>query len=96
MSSVTSCVMGVALVLAAIASVTAQQPTSAKSPLTSTGSARRTRPRPPDGHPDLQGIWVNNTVTPFERPQELAGREFLTDAELAVLKQRAAPAQRQR
>lgn len=41
-------------------------------------------------HPDLQGIWVNNTVTPFERPQELAGKEFLTGAELAVLKQRAA------
>jgi hypothetical protein len=35
-------------------------------------------------------VWVNNTVTPFERPRELAGREFLTDAELAVLKQRAA------
>jgi hypothetical protein len=33
---------------------------------------------------------VNNTVTPFERPQELAGKEFLTDADLAVLKQRAA------
>ena len=29
-------------------------------------------------------------MTPFERPQELAGKEFLTDAELAVLKQRAA------
>ena len=82
--------LGVGLVLAAIASVTAQQPTSAKSPLTSSRSAPRTRPSPPDGHPDLQGVWVNNTVTPFERPQELAGKEFLTDAELAVLKQRAA------
>jgi len=29
-------------------------------------------------------------VTPFERPPELAGKEFLADAELAVLKQRAA------
>ena len=33
---------------------------------------------------------MNNTVTPFERPQELAGKEFLTDAELVVIKQRAA------
>ena len=47
-------------------------------------------PRTPDGQPDLQGVWANNTVTPFERPQELAGKEFLTDDELAVLKQRAA------
>ena len=62
-----------ALVLLAIASVTAQQRATAKS----------------DNHPDLQGVWVNNTVTPFERAQELAGKEFLTDAELAVLKQRA-------
>ena len=76
MPSLTSGAIGFGLDLAAIASATAQQPTSAKSP--------------PDAHPDLQGIWVNNTVTPFERPQELAGKEFLTDAELAVLKQRAA------
>ena len=76
MASLTSGVIGVGLVLAAMASATAQQASSAKSP--------------PDGHPDLQGVWVNNTVTPFERPQELAGKEFLTDAELAVLKQRAA------
>ena len=43
-----------------------------------------------DGQPDLQGVWVNNTITPFERPQELADKEFLSDDELAVLKQRAA------
>jgi hypothetical protein len=49
-----------------------------------------TASRTPDGQPDLHGVWVNNTVTPFERPQELAGKEFFTDAELAVLKQRAA------
>lgn len=47
-------------------------------------------PRTPDGVPDLQGVWMNNTVTPFERPKELAGRELLTDDELAMLKQRAA------
>jgi hypothetical protein len=37
------------------------------------------------GDPDLQGIWTNNTNTPFERPPEFAGRERLTDAELAEL-----------
>ena len=27
-------------------------------------------PRTPDGHPDLQGIWTNVTITPFERSEE--------------------------
>ena len=33
------------------------------------------------GQPDLQGVWTNNTVTPLERPKDLAGKEFYTDAE---------------
>ena len=28
-----------------------------------------TVPRTPDGQPDLQGVWVNTSATPFERPQ---------------------------
>lgn len=46
-------------------------------------------PRTPDGHPDLQGIWVNNFATPFERPKELEGRQLLTDGEVAELNRRA-------
>ena len=42
-----------------------------------------TTPRTPDGKPDLQGIWNFSTATPFERPPELAGKEFLTSAEAA-------------
>ncbi len=42
-----------------------------------------------DGQPDLQGVWANNNATPLERPKELAGREFLTDAEVAALKAKA-------
>ena len=34
-----------------------------------------------DGHPDLQGMWLNNTATPLERPRELADKPILTDAE---------------
>ena len=47
-------------------------------------------PRTPDGHPDLQGVWANNDATPLERPKELQGRNFLTEAEVAALKSRAA------
>ena len=39
--------------------------------------------RTPWGHPDLQGIWSNSTTTPMERPEDLAGREFLTEEERA-------------
>jgi hypothetical protein len=31
-------------------------------------------PRLPDGHPDFQGVWSNNTVTPFARPKALGER----------------------
>src|SRR5438067_6333616 len=40
-----------------------------------------TTPRTPDGQPDLQGIWTNATITPFERPRELAGKEYFTEQE---------------
>src|SRR5258708_3718938 len=46
-------------------------------------------PRTPDGQPDLQGVWVNKSATPFERPKSLEGRPFLTDDEVAELKRRA-------
>ena len=38
-------------------------------------------PRTPDGHPDLQGVWTNATITPLERPAKLAGKPTLSDAE---------------
>lgn len=47
-----------------------------------------TAPRTPDGRPDLQGIWTNATITPLERPPELAGKEFLTEQEAAEREKR--------
>jgi len=42
-------------------------------------------PRTPDGHPDLQGVWGNNSVTPMMRPPQWKNKEFLTDAEVKEL-----------
>jgi hypothetical protein len=44
----------------------------------------------PDGQPDLQGVWTNATITPFERPDELAGKKVLTPQEAAELEKKAA------
>ncbi|MBM3770791.1 MAG: hypothetical protein FJW27_05785 [Acidimicrobiia bacterium] len=41
--------------------------------------------RTPDGKPDLQGVWANNTVTPLQRPKQWEGKATLTDAEVAEL-----------
>jgi hypothetical protein len=42
-------------------------------------------PRTAWGKPDLQGIWDFRTITPLERPDNLAGKEFLTEQEAAKL-----------
>lgn len=39
--------------------------------------------RTPWGDPDLEGIWTNATLTPLQRPPELASKEFLTPEEAA-------------
>ena len=44
-------------------------------------------PRTPWGHADLQGIWDFRTITPLERPEEMADREFLSAEEAASLEQ---------
>jgi len=42
-----------------------------------------TPPRTADGVPDIQGIFTFRTITPLQRPQELAGKETLNAKEAA-------------
>jgi len=46
-------------------------------------TAQWKQPRTPDGQPDMQGMWTNGTITPFERPPRWANKPFLTEEEAA-------------
>jgi len=48
-----------------------------------------TTPKTPWGEPDLQGTFSNRTITPFERPANVNGREFFTAQEIAAMEKSA-------
>ena len=56
-------------------------PAIAQAPASAIAAVART----PWGDPDLQGTWDFTTITPLQRPPELAGREFLSEDEAAAL-----------
>jgi hypothetical protein len=47
-------------------------------------------PRTAGSQPDLQGVWTNATITPFERPPDQAAKPMLTPEEAAEAERRAA------
>ena len=51
---------------------------------TAQSSSGTASPRTADGQPDLTGVWDFRTVTPLERPAELADKAFLTGEEVAA------------
>src|SRR5436190_24109269 len=57
------------------------QATSAQAPSVTAAPALKT----PWGEPDLEGIWTDETDTPFQRPPKYANQEFFTEAERAEL-----------
>jgi hypothetical protein len=46
-------------------------------------------PKTSYGHPNLEGVWSNNTATPLQRPAAWADKEFLTDAEVEQVQKAA-------
>src|SRR5688500_16305430 len=59
-------------------------PIMAQRPGTAAPAAGWKAPRTPDGKPDLQGVWSFATLTPLERPKELADKAVLTAEEAAA------------
>src|SRR2546428_839977 len=80
-----------ASVMAALSHVPAAAQTAPAASKAGTAQSAKswTPPRTPWGEPDLQGTYSNRTVTPFERPANVGGREFYTREEVAALEKRA-------
>ena len=69
-----------ALLPALVLALPAAAQTSASPPAQKPAS---TPPRTADGKPNLEGIFSYSTITPLQRPDALAGKDTLSDAEAA-------------
>jgi hypothetical protein len=58
---------------------------SATAPAPAPASAPAPALKTPWGEPDLQGIWMDETDTPLQRPAKYADQEFFTEAQRAEL-----------
>jgi len=80
-------VVALAVAVVVVASLGAQAPAS---PPGGGSAPAWTMPRMADGHPDLRGVWGNNSVTPMTRPRQWKDKAELSPAELEELKRMAA------
>jgi hypothetical protein len=80
-----SVAVGLAIAVALVGRL-AMPAAQAPSPATTRDAAAKkgTPPRTPDGKPDLRGRWSYATITPLERPADLADKAFLTPEEAAA------------
>ena len=92
MSGLTRCSVAAAfaLALSTLATVSAQTQAPKPAPKPAATAAAKKGwvvPRTPDGKPDLQGNWTNETQTPLERMG--AGGATLTDQQASAIEERA-------
>ena len=78
--------VAVTIALPLVSSTLVAQSNSAGAPTSKPYAA----PKTPWGEPDLQGTFSNRTITPFERPANVNGREFFTPEEVAAMEKSAA------
>jgi hypothetical protein len=70
------------IVLLAAIRATAQTPTNGhRKPTAGATVHAASVPRTADGHPDFQGMWTNDTLTPLERPKLFENKAFFSELE---------------
>lgn len=80
LASRTATISAVAAMLT-VSVVAQDKPGQDKKAVAPAGKKAWTMPRLADGHPDLQGIWTNATLTPLERAPQFASKPTLTKEE---------------
>ena len=78
------------LAVVALTPAAGQSPRAASKPSAKTVAKPRAVPKTPWGDPDLQGVWNDSTSTPLQRPDGVAGKDVLTDAEAAEFQEQLA------
>jgi hypothetical protein len=69
--------------LVSVTALAAMTVVSAQTPAAKPAAPKKSNviPRLADGHPDLQGVWTNATITPMTRPAQFKDKATVSDAE---------------
>jgi hypothetical protein len=77
-------IIAVSVAVGVMSAMAEQRPETTQPAVGVPKPAKGPLPRTAFGQPDLQGVWSFSTLTPLERPAELAGKQFMTAKEAAT------------